>query len=199
MTIYPTRESLENHQVVSDEQWLVARKAFLRREKELTRLRDEISAQRRELPWVRVGKNYVFHGSNGPEMLADLFEGRSQLFVQHFMLGPDWEEGCNGCSFWADHHDAANLHLAHHDLTLVAVSRGTWWDIERFKTRMDWKFKWVSSYGSDLNFELHICRSFRPSPRGHLRGDIGNYIPVFQSDVFLHQSPLTGQRHPHNL
>ena len=175
---YPTRESLENHQVVSDEQWLIARKALLRSEKELTRLRDEISAQRRELPWVRVGKNYVFHGSNGPETLADLFEGRSQLFVQHFMLGPDWEEGCNGCSFWADHHDAANLHLAHHDVTLVAVSRGTWWDIERFKTRMDWKFKWVSSYGSDFNYDFHISFTREQIEEGEA---LYNYEPLEDS------------------
>ena len=136
MTIYPTRESLENHQVVSDEQWLVARKALLRREKELTRLRDEISAQRRELPWVRVGKNYVFHRSNGPETLADLFEGRSQLFVQHFMLGPDWEEGCMA-ALSGQITTTPRICTSHtHDVTLVAISRGTWWDIERFKTRM---------------------------------------------------------------
>jgi predicted dithiol-disulfide oxidoreductase (DUF899 family) len=152
----PTLESLENHSIVPDEQWLIARKELLKKEKALTRLRDEISAQRRRLPWVRVTKNYVFRGSNGPETLADLFEGRSQLFVQHFMLGTNWEEGCEGCSFWADHHDAANLHLAHHDVTLVVVSRGTWWDIERFKTRMEWKFKWVSSYGSDFNYDFHV-------------------------------------------
>ena len=156
MITYPTPESLELHAVVSNEQWLIARKELLKKEKELTRLRDEISGRRRELPWVRVKKNYVFEGPNGRETLADLFEGRSQLFVQHFMLGPGWEEGCDGCSFWADHHDAANLHLAHHDVTLVAVSRGTWWDIERFKTRMDWKFKWVSSYGSDFNYDFHV-------------------------------------------
>ena len=156
MSSYPPSQNLENHEVVSHEQWLIARKELLKREKELTRLRDEVSAQRRELPWVRVEKNYVFHGSNGAETLADLFDGRSQLFVQHFMLGPAWEEGCAGCAFWADHHDAANLHLAHHDVTLVAVSRGTWWDIERFKTRMGWKFKWVSSHDNDFNYDFHV-------------------------------------------
>ena len=156
MSIYPTRESLENHSIVPRERWLAARKALLRKEKELTRLRDEVSAQRRELPWVRVEKNYLFEGADGPETLADLFDGRSQLFVQHFMLGPDWEAGCASCSFWADHHDAANLHLTHHDLSLVAVSRGTWWDIERFQTRMGWKFKWVSSHDSDFNYDFHV-------------------------------------------
>jgi predicted dithiol-disulfide oxidoreductase (DUF899 family) len=166
MSIYPSRESLENHEVVSYDQWLIARKALLKREKELTRLLDEVSAQRRELPWVRIRKNYVFQGSNGPETLADLFEGRSQSFVQHFMLAPGWEEGCKGCSFWADHHDAANLHLAHHDVTLVAVSRGSWWDIERFQTRMDWKFKWVSSYGSDFNSDFHVSFTKEQIERG---------------------------------
>lgn len=160
MVTYPTSEGLENHTIVPRERWLVARRELLKKEKELTRLRDETSARRRDLPWVRVEKNYVFQGPNGQEALADLFDGRSQLFVQHFMLGPDWEEGCIGCSFWADHHDAANLHLAQHDVTLVAVSRGTWWDIERFKTRMDWKFKWVSSYGSDFNRDFLV--SFTP-------------------------------------
>ena len=156
MNSYPASETLENHAVVSSEQWITARKKLLKKEKELTRLRDEISFDRRQLPWVRVEKNYVFQGPNGPETLAGLFEGRSQLFVQHFMLGPGWEEGCKGCSFWADHHDAANLHLANHDVTLLAISRGTWWDIERFKTRMDWKFKWVSSNESDFNYDFHV-------------------------------------------
>jgi predicted dithiol-disulfide oxidoreductase (DUF899 family) len=160
MVTYPTSEGLENHTIVSRERWLVARRELLKKEKELTRLCDETSARRRDLPWVRVEKDYVFHGPNGQEALSDLFDGRSQLFVQHFMLGPDWEEGCVGCSFLADHHDAANLHLAQHDVTLVAVSRGTWWDIERFKTRMDWKFKWVSSYGSDFNRDFLV--SFTP-------------------------------------
>ncbi len=156
MVTYPAPERLERHAVISEEQWLIARKELLKKEKELTRLRDEVSARRRELPWVHVRKGYVFQGAGGRETLADLFDGRSQLFVQHFMLGPDWEEGFDGCSFLADHHDAANLHLAHHDVTLVAISRGTWADIERFKTRMDWKFKWVSSFGSDFNYDFHV-------------------------------------------
>jgi predicted dithiol-disulfide oxidoreductase (DUF899 family) len=102
MMTYPTPESLEHHPIVPRDQWLIARTELLKKEKELTRLRDEISSQRRDLPWVRVEKNYVFQGPHGPETLADLFGGRSQLFVQHFMLGPEWEEGCDGCSFWAD-------------------------------------------------------------------------------------------------
>lgn len=172
MTIYPTRESLESHPVVSYEKWLIARKELLKREKELTRLRDEVSAQRRELPWVRVRKNYLFQGADGPETLADLFDGRSQLFVQHFMLGPDWEAGCSRCSFWADHHDAADLHLTHHDLSLVAVSRGTWWDIERFQTRMGWKFKWVSSHENDFNYDFHVSFTERQIAKG---GALYNY------------------------
>jgi predicted dithiol-disulfide oxidoreductase (DUF899 family) len=156
MSIHPARQRLENHQVVSYEEWLIARKQLLEKEKKLTRLRDEVSAQRRELPWVRIVKDYVFQGAHGPETLSDLFGERSQLFVQHFMLGPHWEEGCVGCAFWADHHDAANLHLAHHDVSLVAVSRGTWWDIERFKTRMGWNFKWVSSHDNDFNHDFHV-------------------------------------------
>ncbi|MFZ0708571.1 MAG: DUF899 family protein [Terrimicrobiaceae bacterium] len=166
MNSYPIPETIENHAVVSNERWIAARKELLKKEKELTRLRDEISFDRRQLPWERVEKNYVFQGPNGPETLASLFEGRSQLFVQHFMLGPGWEEGCKGCSFWADHHDAANLHLANHDVTLVAISRGTWWDIERFKTRMDWKFKWVSSNESDFNYDFHVSFSEDQMTRG---------------------------------
>jgi predicted dithiol-disulfide oxidoreductase (DUF899 family) len=168
MATYPTLASLENHPIVSRDQWLIARKDLLRKEKELTRLRDEISARRRELPWVRIKKNYLFQGPNGQETLSDLFDGRSQLFVQHFMLGPDWDEGCAGCSFWADHHDAANLHLAYHDVTLVAISRETWWDIERFKTRMDWRFKWVSSHGSDFNYDFRVSFTDKQIAKGEV-------------------------------
>ncbi|HEY5954307.1 MAG TPA: thioredoxin family protein [Terrimicrobiaceae bacterium] len=168
MTIHPSRESLENHQIVTSERWLAARKELLKREKELTRLRDEVSARRRELPWVRVEKNYIFQGPHGPETLADLFKSRSQLFVQHFMLGPDWDEGCVGCAFWADHHDAANLHLAHHDVSLVAVSRGTWWDIERFKTRMGWHFRWVSSHENDFNYDFQVSFTEAQIVRGEV-------------------------------
>ena len=168
MMTYPTPESLEHHPVIPRDQWLIARTELLKKEKELTRLRDEISSQRRDLPWVPIEKNYVFQGPHGSETLADLFEGRSQLFVQHFMLGPEWEEGCDGCSFWADHHDSANLHLAHHDLTLIAVSRGTWWDIERFQTRMGWRFKWVSSYGSDFNYDFQVSFTEDQIARGEV-------------------------------
>jgi predicted dithiol-disulfide oxidoreductase (DUF899 family) len=122
--------------VVSEAEWLIARKDLLTREKELTRLRDEVSRHRRELPWVKVDKQYVFHGPDGRETLADLFEGRSQLIVYHFMLGPGWEEGCKSCSYLADHFDGSNWHLPHRDVTFVVVSRAPMPEIEPFKKRM---------------------------------------------------------------
>jgi predicted dithiol-disulfide oxidoreductase (DUF899 family) len=115
-----------------------------------------LSAERRELPWVKVEKNYVFDGPSGKETLADLFDGPSQLIVYHFMFGPEWEEGCRSCSFLADHIDGAVVHLAHRDVTLVAVSRAPLLEIEAFKKRMGWRFKWVSSYGSDFNSDFHV-------------------------------------------
>jgi len=122
----------------------------------LTRRRDEVSAARRELPWVKVDKSYVFEGPNGKETLADLFGGRSQLIVKHFMFGPGWKEGCVGCSFHSDHIDGTLPHLAQRDVTLLAVSRAPFAEIEAFKRRMGWRFKWVSSYGSDFNYDFHV-------------------------------------------
>ncbi len=148
------------HKVVSREEWLMARKAHLANEKALTRARDALSRERRELPWVRVEKKYVFDGPNGKETLADLFGGRSQLIIKHFMLGPDWEEGCVGCSFQADHVDGALAHLEHRDVTLLAISRAPLERIEAFRKRMGWRFKWVSSFGSDFNYDYHV--SFTP-------------------------------------
>jgi predicted dithiol-disulfide oxidoreductase (DUF899 family) len=141
---------------VSQEEWLVARKAHLAKEKELTRLRDRLAAERRELPWVKIEKRYVFDGPDGQETLAELFGQRSQLLVYHFMLGPDWEQGCPSCSYVADHIDGANLHLPHRDVTLLAVSRAPLAQIETFKKRMGWRFKWVSSHGSDFNRDFHV-------------------------------------------
>ena len=149
-----------NHPIVSRDLWIAARKALLAREKELTRLRDQIARERRALPWVRLEKNYVFDAPEGKRTLAELFEGRHQLFVQHFMLAPGWEEGCKSCSFMADHIDGANVHLAHRDLTLLVVSRAPLAEIERFRKRMGWQFKWVSSYGSDFNRDFAV--SFTP-------------------------------------
>ena len=151
---------MTQHQVVSRDEWLAARKALLVKEKEFTRLRDQLSAERRELPWIKVAKTYIFDGPNGRETLADLFGGRSQLIVKHFMLGPEWSEGCVGCSFEVDHVEGALPHLEHHDVTYVVVSRAPPAKIEAFKRRMAWHFKWVSSYGSDFNYDYHV--SFTP-------------------------------------
>lgn len=150
---------IELPRVASRSEWLAARKALLLREKAFTRERDALSAERRKLPMVRIGKQYIFDAPGGKETLADLFGGRSQLLVTHFMLGPGWKEGCVGCSFGADHIDGARLHLEHHDVSVVVVSRAPLPEIEVFRKRMGWGFKWVSSYGSDFNHDFHV--SFR--------------------------------------
>jgi len=143
-------------QVVSQAEWLAARKQLLKKEKEFTKLRDEISRERRELPWEKVEKQYAFQGPKGKETLAELFDGRSQLIVYHFMLGPGWKEGCPSCSFLADHFNPSVVHLAQRDVTFVAVSRAPLPEIEVFKKRMGWGFKWVSSSGSDFNFDYRV-------------------------------------------
>ena len=147
------------HNVVSRDEWLKARLAHLTAEKELSRKRDELSRQRRELPWVRVEKNYVFEGPNGPERLADLFAGRSQLIVYHFMLGPGWKAGCPGCSFLCDHIDGALPHLNHHDVTWTAVSSAPMNEIAAYKSRMGWKFPFVSSAGNSFNHDYRVSFS----------------------------------------
>lgn len=146
--------------VVSREEWLVARKELLTREKELTRLRDGLNDKRRALPWVKVEKEYVFDTPDGRKTLAELFDGRSQLLVHHFMFGPGWEAGCVGCSFTADHIEGTLVHLEHHDVSLVRVSRAPLAEIEAYRKRMGWRAKWVSSYDSDFNYDYHV--SFRP-------------------------------------
>ena len=150
-----------SHPVVSKDEWLAARRKLLAREKQATRLRDEINAERLALPWVRVEKDYAFDTPAGRQSLAALFAGRSQLIVYHFMLGPDWDAGCPGCSFLSDHLDGALPHLEHHDVTLVAVSRAPLAKIAAYKTRMGWRFPWVSSHGSDFNHDFHV--SFTPA------------------------------------
>ena len=156
----PTLENpadiLKDHPVVSRSQWIAARKALLAEEKELTRRRDALNAKRRALPWVKVDKNYVFEGPDGPVSLADLFDGRSQLIVYHFMFGPGDEEGCPGCSFICDHVDAARQHFEHGDVSFAAVARAPLAEFQSFKNRMGWKFPWVSSAGSDFNFDFHV-------------------------------------------
>ena len=157
-----------NHRVVSRETWLAERQALLAREKELTRLRDRIAGERRALPWVRIEKDYVFDAPEGRRTLADLFDGRRQLLVQHFMFGPGWEQGCPSCSFMADHIDGMNVHLAQRDVTLLVVSRAPLAEIERFRRRMGWRFKWVSSHGSDFNHDFGV--SFTPDEMA--RGEV---------------------------
>jgi predicted dithiol-disulfide oxidoreductase (DUF899 family) len=152
--------------VVPQTEWLAARKELLKKEKEFTRLRDELSRQRREMPWERVEKQYVFEGPHSKETLADLFGGRSQLIVYHFMMAPGWKEGCKSCSYLADHFDGATMHLAHRDTTLMAISRATLPEIEAFKKRMGWKFKWVSSFANDFNFDYHVSFSTEEQANG---------------------------------
>ncbi len=146
----------QQREIISEAEWLIARKDLLTLEKEFTRQRDALSAARRKLPMVRVEKEYVFEGPNGKETLSDLFDGRSQLIVYHFMFGPDWEEGCKSCSYLADHFDGANWHLPHRDVTLAVVSRAPLSEIKPYQRRMGWRFKWLSSYGSDFNFDYHV-------------------------------------------
>jgi predicted dithiol-disulfide oxidoreductase (DUF899 family) len=147
---------IDHPKVVSPGEWSAARKELLVKEKQLTRQRDEIDRRRRELPWVKVEKDYRFDGPDGQRSLADLFEGRSQLIVSHFMFGPGWKEGCVGCSFRSDHVDGALVHLQHHDVSLVTVSRAPLAEIEAFKKRMSWRFPWLSSFGSEFNYDFHV-------------------------------------------
>ena len=148
--------SIQNHRVVSRDEWIAERMTLLAHEKELTRFGDQIARERRALPWVRIDKTYIFDTPVGRRTLADLFDGHRQLLVQHFMLAPGWEQGCKSCSYMADHTDGATLHLAQRDVAFVAVSRAPLSEIERFRQRMGWKFPWVSSYGNDFNQDFHV-------------------------------------------
>ena len=159
---------MEPNAIVSRDNWLAARKRLLAKEKECTRLRDDLSRQRRELPWVRVGKEYIFDAPGGRETLAELFETRSQLIVYHFMFGPDWGEGCKSCSFWADNFNGIIVHLKHRDATMVAVSKAPLDKLEAFKKRMSWRFKWVSSFANDFNRDYQV--SFTPEEMS--RGEV---------------------------
>ncbi|HEY2339141.1 MAG TPA: DUF899 domain-containing protein [Steroidobacteraceae bacterium] len=162
------------HKIVSHDAWIAARQRFLLKEKEFTRLRDELSRERRELPWERVDKEYVFESTNGRETLADLFGEHGQLIVYHFMYGPDWEIGCRSCSFWADNFNNIVPHLAARDASLVAVSLAPLQKLQAQARRFGWTFKWVSSHGSDFNFDYHV--SF--SPEALERGEtVYNYTP----------------------
>jgi predicted dithiol-disulfide oxidoreductase (DUF899 family) len=172
----------EHHAVVSREEWLVARKGLLAKEKEFTRLRDDLSRQRRELPWVRVDKPYAFEGQRGKESLSDLFDGRSQLVVYHFMFAPDWDAGCPHCSFWADNFDPIIVHLKRRDVTMVAVSRAPYAKLAAYQKRMGWDFEWVSSGESDFNFDFGV--SFR-------REDVAQGKAVYN---FVAQDPSESDR-----
>ncbi len=169
--------------VVSHVEWLAARSEFLTKEKEFTRLRDELSRQRRSLPWEKVEKRYEFDSTSGKVTLADLFAGRSQLIVYHFMLGPGWEQGCPSCSYLADHFDGSTVHLANRDTTLAVVSRAPLNEIEAFKKRMGWKFTWASSFASDFNFDYNV--SFKPQHNS----DGKVYYNYAMSEFFSEEGP----------
>jgi predicted dithiol-disulfide oxidoreductase (DUF899 family) len=155
-----TSSGSQQHPVASHSEWVDARRTLLVKEKEFTRLRDELSRQRRELPWEKVDKDYSFEGAAGQVKLADLFAGKHQLIVYHFMLGPDWEAGCKSCSFWADNLNGIDIHLAHRDTSLVVISRAPLAKLDAYKKRMGWSFDWYSSFGSDFNFDYQV--SFTP-------------------------------------
>jgi predicted dithiol-disulfide oxidoreductase (DUF899 family) len=164
-----------NHPVASRDQWVAERKALLAREKELTRLRDQVARERRALPWVRIDKAYVFDAPEGRRSLADLFDGRRQLLVQHFMFAPGWEQGCPSCSFMADHTDGMTVHLAQRDVALVAVSRAPPAEIERFRRRMGWRFKWVSSHGNDFNRDFGVTFTPEETAKGEVHYNYGRW------------------------
>ena len=149
------------HKVVSEKAWIAARKKLLAREKAFTRARDALAKQRRALPWERVTKEYVFEGADGRRTLAELFDGRSQLVVYHFMFGPDWGAGCPHCSHWADIFDRAIVHLNQRDVSMVVVSRAPYEKLAAYRKRMGWTFQWFSSHGGDFNFDYHV--SFTPA------------------------------------
>ena len=171
---------MEDREIVSEADWFVARKDLLTREKEFSRQRDALSAARHSLPWVKIDKKYVFDGPKGRETLAELFDGRSQLIVYHFMFGPGWEEGCKSCSYLADHFDGANWHLPHRDVTFVVVSRAPLSEFEPYKKRMGWRFKWMSSHGNDFNFDYHVSFTKEDEAKGKVYYNYG--MGEFMSD-----------------
>lgn len=151
---------MTSHKIVTRDEWLTARKEHLAREKEFTQLRDALSEGRRQLPWVKLEKDYVFDGSHGKECLSDLFEDRHQLIVYHFMYGPGWDEGCPSCSFWADNYDRIIVHLNHRDISMVTISNAPAKELDAYRSRMGWSFKWLSSLENDFNRDYHV--SFTP-------------------------------------
>lgn len=157
---------MTHHPVVPRDEWVAARRELLAAEKEFTRLRDQLSERRRDLPWEAVDKRYVFEGPDGEETLPDLFAGAGQLVVYHFMFDPSWDEGCPHCSFWADQFDGIMVHLAQRDVTLVAVSRAPYHKLAAYRERMGWRFKWVSSFGSDFDFDYGVAFTPDEQARG---------------------------------
>ncbi len=148
--------NLDNHQIVSKNEWIAARKVLLKKEKEFTALRDQLSQLRRELPWIAVDKEYIFEGRNGKVNLSELFDGRSQLIVYHLMYDPTWDAACQSCSFWADNFNDIILHLNHRDVTMIAISKAPYSKIDTYKKRMGWDFKWVSSFDTDFNRDYNV-------------------------------------------
>ena len=171
---------MEPHKIVSHEEWLAARKAYLVDEKAFSKSRDALARKRRELPWEKVEKTYVFEGPNGKATLAELFGGKSQLIVYHFMLGPGWEQGCPSCSLLADHFDGAVIHLAQRDVAFTVVSRAPAPEIEKFQRRMGWHFKWVSSFGNDFNYDFHV--SATPEEKASGKVTYNYEVTEFPSD-----------------
>lgn len=163
------------HPVVSPDQWQAARAALLKKEKEFTKLRDALSRERRDLPWEKVEQSYVFDGPNGPESLSDLFGGKSQLVVYHFMFNPDDAAGCPHCSFWADHYDATIPHLRQRDVSFVVISRAPRAKIAAFQQRMGWKFKWLSSGNNSFNYDYRV--SFTPADSRQPLYNVGTLVP----------------------
>jgi predicted dithiol-disulfide oxidoreductase (DUF899 family) len=162
------QQGITNHSVVSQDRWIAERKKLLAREKELMRLHDQVAGERRAMPWVRVDKSYTFDSPEGSHALGDLFEGRRQLVVQHFMLGNGWAQGCPSCSFMADHTDGMTVHLTQRDITFVAISHAPMGQIARFRERMGWKFNWVSSHGSDFNYDFAVSFKAEDLARGEV-------------------------------
>jgi predicted dithiol-disulfide oxidoreductase (DUF899 family) len=165
--------ALKHHKVVSEKEWLAARRELLQAEKEFTRQRDAISAKRRELPWVKVAKDYVFDGPTGRVSLAELFRDRSQLIIYHFMLGPNWEHGCPSCSYLGDHFDGSLVHLDARDIAFAVVSRAPMPQIAAFKQRMGWRFPWVSSFSNDFNFDYHVSFTKEELAKGNVYYNYG--------------------------
>jgi predicted dithiol-disulfide oxidoreductase (DUF899 family) len=187
---FEEKKYISDHEIVSPETWIARRKELLQKEKEFTRLGDQLSAEKRRLPWVRVEKPYVFDGPEGKETLSELFDGRTQLIVYHFMFGPEWEEGCVTCSLVADNIDGNVVHLAHRDVTLVVVSRARWPQIQAFQKRMGWRFKWVSSYRNDFNRDYRVSLTNEEMTRDYYNYDSGGFpreeapgISVFYKDA----------------